>query len=176
MQKNEARPLAIGLLIVGALIRVTQHWNFAPVGALSLFAGARLRGWKAYALPLALMAITDPLLGGYSVATPLVYASFALNVWIGSRLRESESPLAIGGAALAGSVQFFLLTNLPWLCASCGYPAGFTGVLASYTAGVPFYLRTLASDLFYAGAFFGLHSWLSRTVAPRERVQAVQAA
>src|SRR5215471_15624688 len=120
MQKNEARPLAIGLLIVGALIRVTQHWNFAPVGALSLFAGARLRGWKAYALPLALMAITDPLLG------------------------ESESPLAIGGAALAGSIQFFLLTNLPWLCASCGYPAGFTGVLASYTAGVPFYWRTLA--------------------------------
>ena len=49
MQKNESRPLAIGLMIVGALIRVTQHWNFAPVGAMSLFAGARLRGWKAYA-------------------------------------------------------------------------------------------------------------------------------
>lgn len=176
MQKNEARPLAIGLLVLGALIRVTQHWNFAPVGAMSLFAGARLRGWKAYALPLALMAITDPLLGGYSIATPLVYASFMLNVWIGSRLRESESPLAIGGAALAGSVQFFLLTNLPWLCHSCGYPAGFTGVLASYTAGVPFFWRTLASDVVYAGVFFGLHAWLSRTVVRGERVDAVQAA
>jgi len=176
MQKNEARPLAIGLLILGALIRVTQHWNFAPVGALSLFAGARLRGWKAYALPLALMAITDPLLGGYSIATPLVYASFLLNVWIGSRMRESESPVLLGGAVLAGSIQFFLLTNLPWLCQSCGYPAGFSGVLASYAAGVPFYARTLASDLFYSGVFFGLHAWLSRTVAPRERVAAVQAA
>jgi hypothetical protein len=176
MQKNEARPLAIGLLVLGALIRVTQHWNFAPVGAMSLFAGARLRGWKAYALPLALMAITDPLLGGYSVATPLVYASFMLNVWIGSRLRESESPLAIGGAALAGSVQFFLLTNLPWLCQACGYPAGFSGVLASYTAGVPFFWRTLASDVIYAGVFFGLHAWLSRKVMRSERVEAVQAA
>jgi hypothetical protein len=175
MQKNELRPLAIGLLIAGVLLRFIQNLNFAPVGALSLFAGARLRGWKAYALPLALMAITDPLLGGYSVATPLIYASFALNVWIGSRLRESESPLAIGGAAIAGGVQFFLLTNLPWLCQSCGYPAGFTGVLASYTAGVPFYWRTMGSDLFYTAAFFGLHAWLSRTVAPRERV-AVQAA
>jgi hypothetical protein len=176
MEKNEARPLAIVLLILGALIRVTQHWNFAPVGALSLFAGARLRGWKAYALPLALMAITDPLLGGYSVATPLVYASFLVNVWIGSRLRESESPLMIGGAALAGGIQFFLLTNLPWLCQSCGYPAGFSGILASYTAGVPFYMRTLGSDLFYTAAFFGLHAWGSRTVAPRERVAAAQAA
>src|SRR5438874_2561638 len=109
MQKKEVRPLAIGLLILGALIRVTQHWNFAPVGAMSLFAGARLRGWKAYALPLALMAITDPLLGGYSIATPLVYACFLLNVWIGTHLRDSESPLAIGGGSLAGSVVFFLL-------------------------------------------------------------------
>src|SRR5215471_18109253 len=112
MQKNEARPLAIGLLILGALIRVTQHWNFAPVGALSLFAGARLRGWKAYALPLALMAITDPLLGGYSVATPFVYASFLLSVWMGTKLRQTENPLAIGGMALAGSLQFFLISNL----------------------------------------------------------------
>src|SRR5881392_1154708 len=111
MQKNEAKPLAIGLIILGALSRVTQNLNFAPVGAIALFAGARLRGWQAYALPLALMAITDPLLGGYSFATPLVYASFMLNVWIGTRLRYSENPLAIGGAALAGSVQFFLFTN-----------------------------------------------------------------
>ena len=62
------RPLAIALMILGALIRVTQHWNFAPVGALSLFSGARLRGWQAWLLPLALMAVTDPLLGGYSAA------------------------------------------------------------------------------------------------------------
>src|SRR5215467_8829274 len=108
MQKNEIKALAIGLMILGALIRVTQHWNFAPVGAMSLFAGARLRGWQAYALPLALMAITDPLLGGYSIATPLVYASFLISVWIGSCLRRTENPLAIGGCAIIGSVKFFL--------------------------------------------------------------------
>src|ERR1700730_4583269 len=103
MQKNEARPLAIGLLILGSLIRVTQHVNFAPVGAMSLFAGARLRGWTAYAVPLALMAITDPLLGGYSMLTPLVYLSFLISVFIGTRLRHTESPLAIGAGAIAGS-------------------------------------------------------------------------
>ena len=174
MQKNstpgDLRPLAIGLLILGGLIRVTQHWNFAPVGALSLFAGARLRGWKAWVLPLAVMAITDPLLGGYSVATPLVYACLLINVWIGTRLRESESPLAIGGAAVAGSVQFFLLTNFGWLGAGGMYPHTLAGVLACYTAGVPFFWRTLASDLFYSGVLFGLHAWLSRMVARSERV------
>src|SRR5882757_4603097 len=103
MQKNTAdgnmRPLAFGLMILAGLIRVTQHMNFAPVGALSLYAGARLRGWQAYFLPLALMAVTDPFLGGYSVATPLVYASFLINVWIGTRLRTTENPLWIGSAA-----------------------------------------------------------------------------
>jgi len=174
MQKNgthgDLRPLAIGLVVLAGLIRITQHWNFAPIGALSLFAGARLRGWKAWALPLAVMAITDPLLGGYTAATPLVYASLLINVWIGTRLRESENPLAIGGGALAGSVQFFLITNFAWLGFGGMYPHTFAGMLACYTAGVPFFWRTLASDLFYSGVLFGLHAWLSRTVVRSERV------
>ncbi|MBS1854649.1 MAG: hypothetical protein JST11_04740 [Acidobacteria bacterium] len=172
MHKSSARPLAMGLLVLGALIRVTQQLNFAPVGAMSLFAGARLRGWKAYALPLALMAITDPLLGGYSRATPLVYLSFMISVWIGTRLRSTESPLAIGAGALAGSIQFFLITNFAWLGASNMYPHTLSGVLACYSAGVPFFARTLASDLLYSGLLFGLHAWLSRAVARGERVAA----
>ena len=173
MHKQTSRPLAIGLLILGALIRVTQHWNFAPVGALSLFAGARLRGWQAYLFPLILMAITDPFLGGYSLATRLVYASFLISVWIGARLRDSENPAWIGAAAAAGSVQFFLLTNFgSWLAMHNDYPRTLGGIMQSYAAGLPFFGRTLGSDLFYAAVFFGLHAWLSRTVAHRERVAA----
>lgn len=174
MQKN-MRPLAIGLIMLAGLVRIVQHLNFAPVGALSLFAGARLRGWWAYAVPLALMAITDPLLGGYSVATPLVYGSFMVSVWIGTRLRESENPWWIGGAALAGSVQFFLLTNFAWLQGSNMYPHTWAGVVQCYAMGLPFFWRTLASDLFYSGVLFGLHSWLSRTVVRSERVAALPA-
>ncbi|MGO9259726.1 MAG: DUF6580 family putative transport protein [Bryobacteraceae bacterium] len=171
MQKS-IKPLAIGLIVLGALVRVTQAWNFAPVGALSLFAGARLRGWQAYLVPLALMALTDPILGGYSAATPLVYASFMINVWIGTRLRQTENPVWIGSAALVGSVQFFLLTNFAWATASSMYPHTLAGVMACYAAGVPFFWRTMASDLFYSGVLFGLHAWLSRTVVRSERVAA----
>ncbi len=174
MEKNTAdsniRPLAIGLVILAALVRVIQNVNFAPVGALSLFCGARLRGWQAYALPIALMAVTDPFLGGYSVATPIVYASFLINVWIGTRLRKTENPLWIGSAAVAGSLQFFLLTNFAWLSGSSMYPHTLSGVFQCYAAGLPFYGRTLASDIFYAGVLFGLHAWLSRRVVQSERV------
>jgi hypothetical protein len=172
MENNKARPLAIGLMVLGSLIRVTQHWNFAPVGALSLFAGARLRGWQAYLLPLVLMAATDPLLGGYSAATPLVYASFLINVWIGTRLRQSENPLAIGAAAVAGSLQFFLITNFAAWVGFNTYPHTWAGIVSCYVAGIPFFGRTLASDVFYSAVLFGLHAWLSRRVVQSERVAA----
>src|SRR5437763_6438307 len=158
MNNNEARPLAIGLMVLGGLVRVTQHWNFAPVGALSLFGGARLRGWQAYLLPLVLMAATDPLLGGYSAATPLVYASFLINVWIGSRLRQTENPLAIGAAAVAGSMQFFLITNFAAWAGFQTYAHTWSGLASCYVAGVPFYGRARASDVFFTAARFGLHA------------------
>ena len=171
-ESNRVRPLAIGLTVAGALARLMPHpWNFAPVGSISLFGGARLRGWQAFFLPLVLMAITDPLLGGYSVATPFVYLSFLITVWIGTRIRNTENPLAIGAASLAGSIQFFLITNFgAWLSMGHAYPRTLQGLIQCYAAGVPFYWRTLASDVLYTAILFGLHAWLSRTVAQRERV------
>ena len=172
MESKKVRPLAIGLVVLGALIRITQHGNFAPVGALSLFAGVRLRGWQAYLLPLLLMAATDPLVGGYSAATPLVYASFLINVWIGTRLQDSESPLAIGAAALAGSLQFFLITNFAVWIGFHLYAHTWSGMVSCYLVAIPFFARTLASDLFYSALLFGLHAWLSRALVRSERVAA----
>jgi hypothetical protein len=173
MQKNTARPLAIGLTVLGGLMRMTQRLNFAPVGAISLFAGARLRGWQAYALPIVLMAVTDPLLGGYSFATPFIYASFLINVWIGSALRNTEQPGWITAGALVGSLQFFLLSNIgTWLTPNGMYPHTLSGLGTCLAAAVPFFRHTLISDLGYTAVFFGLHALLSRTVVRSERVAA----
>src|SRR5438477_10795781 len=119
-REKNVRPLAMSLTVLGALLRLAPHPpNFAPVGGMSLYAGARLRGWQAFALPLLLMAVTDPLLGGYSFATPFIYLSFLVNVWIGRRLQATEGPLRIGAACLLCSAQFFLVTNFGvWLGAS----------------------------------------------------------
>ena len=176
MQNNTARPLALGLTIIGALARMAQNLNYAPVGAISLYAGARLRGWQAYLLPIFLMALTDPFLHGYSVTTPFVYASFLFSVWIGSRLRSTENVVWIGAAAIAGSLQFFLLTNFgTWLLEPL-YPHTLSGLVTCYTAAIPFFRHTLISDLGYSAVLFGLHALVSRTVVRSERVAAAQAA
>ena len=167
MKNETSRPLAIGLTILGMLARLVPHApNFTPVGGVSLFAGGRLSGWKAYLLPLVLMLVTDPFVGGYSFATPFVYASFLIYVWIGSRVRATQSPLAIGGAALAGSVQFFLITNFAmWLKPVSLYTHDAAGLMACYVAAIPYYRNTVLADLFYSAALYGAYALLSRRVA-----------
>ena len=169
---KNVRPLALSLTVLGAVVRLAPHPpNFAPVGGMSLYAGARLRGWQAFALPLLLMAVTDPLLGGYSIATPFIYLSFMISVWIGRRLQTTESPLRIGAACLACSVQFFVISNFgTWL--GSYYAHTWSGLALCFTQAIPFFGRTLAGDLVYAGVLFGLHAWLSRTVRTAERVPA----
>jgi len=177
--------LATALTVLGGAARLAQNLNFAPVGALSLFAGARLRGWRAYVLPLALMALTDPLVSlryGYSLksafsfATPFIYASFLIYVWIGSRLRRTENPGWIAAGALAGSLQFFVLSNFgTWLAPQATYSHTLSGLVSCFIAALPFYRNTLLSDLAFAGVFFGLHAVFSRVAVRSERV-AVSAA
>jgi hypothetical protein len=171
------RPLALVLATAAGLLRLLPHpWNFTPLPAASLFAGARLNGWLAFALPLAVVSITDlvvNLLHGYALVypdMPFVYAAYLVNVLIGKLLCRSESPLRLGAAALAVSVQFFLVSNFGVWAVGGIYPHDLGGLAACYVAGLAFFRHSLLGDLFYAGLLFGAHAWLSRTVFPAERV------
>ena len=154
---------------------VTPHPpNFAPVGAVSVFAGARLPTWQAYAIPLAIMALTDPLLNvmrGYPAFNwyqAFTYLSFIISVFIGRRLASTESLWRIGSAVLLSSLQFFLITNIgSWLY---DYPHTFSGLAACYVAAIPFFERTVFADFFFTGVLFGLHAVLTRTIARSEQV------
>ena len=172
------RPLALSLILGGALFRLIPHpVNLAPIGAMSLFAGARLKGWQSYAVPLIIIAITDPIMGlllgypAFTAVTPVVCASFLIYVWIGSRLRATENLWKIGGAALLGGTQFFLISNFGMWASGLSYPLTASGLWTCYLVGIPYFGRTLLADLFYAGILFGLHAWLSRRAFPDERVR-----
>jgi hypothetical protein len=160
---------ALGLTIFGALLRLMPHPpNLAPVGAMSLFAGARLNGWQAYLVPLALMAITDPIVSAimgfpaFGLRTPFIYGSFMISVWIGRRLRDTESAAKIGAAAFACAAQFYLITNFSTWALGNMYPHTAAGLAACYLAGLPFFGYTLAGNLLYSAVFFGLYHWWSR--------------
>jgi len=156
-------------------------WNLAPVGALALFVGSRLRGPYAYAVPLAAMVVSDVLLirplaelgwPAMGPGRPLIYASYALYVLIGRLVGERElSPLKIGGAALLGSLQFFLVTNFLVWYGGTTYPHTAAGLAECYALAVPFYRGTLTGDLLFTAAFFALHAGLLRAVAREKASQ-----
>src|SRR5579871_5675106 len=170
MQKN-IRPIAVALTILSALGRLLPHPpNVTPVGSSSLFAGARLNGWMAYLLPILVMAVTDPFVGGYTRSTPIIYLSFLISVWIGRRLATSENPLRIGTACLISSLQFFLLTNFATWMFGTWYAKSMSGLATCYVAALPFFGYTLLGDLVFTAAIFGLYAVLTRTVATSEKI------
>jgi hypothetical protein len=86
----------------------------------------------------------------------VTWAWYAAIIWLGTRLRNNAKPLWIVGSALASSVSFFLLSNFAvWACWNM-YPKNFAGLIASYTAALPFFRRSFAGDLVFTAVMFAV--------------------
>jgi len=148
--------LSLLLVILGVVCRVAPHpWNFAPVGAIALFAGATFENRRAaFFVPLATMFLGDLVIGLHS-GMPVIYATYALIVILGMALRtRRHSMIAVGGAAIASATIFFVFTNFAVWAGGTLYPKTLAGLAACYTAAIPFFDRTLASDLMFSAIFF----------------------
>jgi len=167
------RPVAGFLAVAVGLLRLVPHpWNFTPSYAMEVFAGARLRSWHAFALPLAIRLVTDVLLlpvhslatspGYYLSFLPFAYLGLIVNVLLGMTLRGTQSPWRIGAVAILASEQFFLITNFGAWLGSEMYPHTLQGLITCYAMGIPFFGGTLLSSLAYAGVLFGAHALLTR--------------
>ena len=176
-----ALTLAVAVAVPAALIPLVPEtyrpWGFAAFGAVALFTAARGgRAGLVSALILALGAklafdLMNYAQHGYDVRwLPIwtLYLCFALYALLGwAFLRRTENPLRIGAVTFGASLLFFLVTNFgSWLGQSLPYDRGPAGLLESYWMALPFWRGTLASDLVFSGALFGLHAALSRAFAP----------
>ncbi|MGB2623507.1 MAG: DUF6580 family putative transport protein [Candidatus Acidiferrum sp.] len=148
--------LALAMIALVAALRIAPHpWNFTPVGAMAIFAGATIRDRRlAFLVPLLALFAGDIFIGFHKLM-PVVYASFLVSVAIGLWLRKRRTVARIGAATLAGAIQFFLVTNFAVWAMGLSYPRTGSGLLACYAAGVPFFWNTLAGDAFYAVLLFG---------------------
>lgn len=155
-------------------------FNFHPVGGLAMYAGARVHCWVAYGLPLLVMVVSDVFLWlvmgpDYSplhLSRPFVYGSFLVYVFLGRTLAKSTDPLRIGLTILAGSLQFFLITNLgAWLVHPEDYARDLAGLLSCYQGGLSSFPANVAGDLLFGGGFFALHAlWNPASRPAIERV------
>ena len=136
-------------------------WHFTPLAASLLFFGARGSRRRMW-VPVVMLIATDVILTKFVYATLLnwdqlvIWAWYAGIVLLGdAALRRKSGFLRVVGAALASSVSFFVISNFAvWAAWPEMYGRTFSGLVACYTAAIPFFRGTLASDLFVSIAMF----------------------
>jgi hypothetical protein len=157
--------LAYLFVIFAVLARMPfmpHPWNFTPVAAALLYFGARGSRRQLW-VPFALLAVSDVILTKfvYSYAFSwdhfVTWAWYGAILWLGMTLRENSNWLRIAGASVASSVSFYIVSNFAvWACWDDLYPKTMSGLMTCYAAGLPFFRRTLAGDMLFTAAMFGL--------------------
>jgi len=148
---------ALILIGFGILSRVIVHTpNFTPVLSLALFGGMYLKGRQAVLVPLALMVISDLLIGFHGVMF-YTWGSIVLISVLGLWLKERKNFVSVLGASCVSAVIFFIVTNFgSWLAF---YPHTTAGLQQCYILAIPFFRGTLASTVAYSLAFWVLYEW-----------------
>jgi uncharacterized protein DUF6580 len=155
--------VVLSMILAAAASRLIPHPpNMTAVTAMALFAGATLPDKRlAFLVPLGALFVSDLALG-FTSDVPVVYLTFAAIVGIGIWLSQRRRLVPIAGAALASSTLFFITTNLGVWAFGHWYTKTVAGLLACYTAAIPFFENTLAGDLACTSLLFGGFALLER--------------
>ena len=168
--------LAYVFVALAIAVRFLPHpLAFTPVTASLLFFGARGPRRQVW-VPWVLLAVSDVMLTKFVYAYPfawdhfVTWAWYAAVLWLGTRLGSSQNFVRIALAGVAGSLSFFLVSNLAVWAAWDMYPRTWNGLMLCYAAGLPFFRRAFEGDLLFTMAMFAapllLHAW-DRTPAAR---------
>jgi len=155
---------AVLLVFFGALSRLLPHPPDAvALGAVALYAGARLPRRLAFAVPIAAMALSDFFLDfgtgrpAFTLVRAADYAAFAAIAWLGFARARSRSarPLRLAALSAAGSLLFFLVSNVAdWISGDL-YAKTPAGLGLCFAAAIPFFWRSVAADLAGTAVLFG---------------------
>ena len=159
--------LAYVFVLFAVAVRFMPHpLAFTPIAAALLYFGARGPRRQLW-VPLALLAAVDVILTKIVYSYPLTWDHVVTWAWYAAillfgtalrknDLRENANWLRVGGAALASSVSFFVVSNFAvWACWNM-YPKTLSGLMTCYAAGLPFFRRGIAGDLLFTAVMFGL--------------------
>jgi hypothetical protein len=173
--------LIVGLLIafrvVGSVFPETLP-NFQPLAAV-FFCGALLApGWRGFAIPLGVWAITFPLGVGHT-ANPLDFATTSLALvatfFLGKALSNRSFPTLLAGSAVSAVVFHLITCGGAWITDPL-YAKNLEGLFQSVWAGpigskIPswMFLRNLtAANVLFTGIFLAAQMRMPKlaTLAP----------
>ena len=160
---------AAALIVFGALSRLLPHltnydaWNLVPIGAIALYAGARLPKQIAWSVPVFAMLFSDLVMDqwfGFYFDSPtrwISYATLAGIALLGLFAQGTNvKVLRLAGLSLSGSFLFFLTSNFGCWAWPEGvtYPHTLAGLTQCYAAALPFLKNSVLADLVGTFALF----------------------
>lgn len=172
--KKKTFYIITAFILFAALSRLLPHpTNFTPVFAIALFGAAYFKNKKwAFIIPMVAIWGSDLILNNVVYSTYnegfmwltggflYLYGSLALIVLLGYVLLKKVTPGRVLGGALGASIIFYLISNFGvWLSAPA-YPLTVEGLIACYTAAIPFFHYTVAGNVIYSAILFGSFEWI----------------
>src|SRR5436309_1749075 len=105
-----------------------------------------------------------------------VYGSFLIAPLLGRALREKPSAIKIIVAATLPAAFFYLATNfVQWIVdgghVHAMYSRDWSGLVACYSAGIPFFRWMLEGDLLFAALLFGAYALATVWQRPRRMIR-----
>ncbi len=183
--ENKSWFTALALIFLAALARLIPHPpNFTPMTAMALLGMAYLKPrWLAFVFPLAALWLSNLVLDNLVYAeyydhfmwfsNPGVFLSFLLVSMLAFwAFRQMLTAKRIALSALGASLLFWFSTNFFVWLQSGMYPKNAAGLLACYTAALPFLRNALLGDLFFTALLFGLYALLLGKKIPAMKAKA----
>lgn len=157
-----------GMITLAVLSRLLPHPdNFSPLAAVALFGATYFSDKKwAFIVPVVAMIISDAVIGFHALSL-VVYGCFAATALLGVGLLPNRvSPLRVAGAALLGTMLFFVVTNFAvWAFDPYQmYAHDAAGLTLCFVNALPFLAKSLLGDMFYTGLLFGSFALLQEQV------------
>jgi len=166
------------LIALGVAFRSVFHLgeNIEFITTATLLAGSYLGGGWTLGIPLAILGITDLMIGNTTIAlfTWSAYGVIGLVSWWGFKkfkVKSSKFKVLIRirnalGMGMVASLWFYLWTNFGvWLLDSWGmYTRDIYGLLESYRMGIPFLRMTIVGNALFIPAAFGLVEFVKRII------------
>ncbi len=149
LKKYKYHLLIIGLLLFGVGWRLIPHPpNFAPVGAIAIASGMIFQSRRAIWLPLAIMVVSDIIIGLYH-GFLWTWLAIAIIPVAGFLLQHLPLAWRIPLGAASASLLFFVISNFGVWMASGMYSHTLTGLIDCYVMALPFLRNTMLSNIIF---------------------------
>ena len=169
----------LGLILIAAFSRIIPHYpNFTPLCAIALFGAKYFRNRNlSFLIPIVALWFSDVIINNFILSHYFIeftffysgfywqYGSFILITLIGRKTLNNFSFLKLLGVSISSSLLFFIISNFGVWVSSSFYSKDIMGLIACYTAAIPFYFGTLSGSVFYSFFLFGSYELLSKNTS-----------